>query len=160
MPTQPLGYSYTGGKLLAYLCLSDVVQNLWKEKYGCHLVGVTTTSLYGKAKANTLSQYDGLKYWKRMGFSQGSVTYEPSVRTKSMIKDWLKKNHTRKYWEWYVALRKSGQPLKRDHKNRSYLFTFSKLGIEKKLISSEHNRGIYFARLYENTNEFLYPKSN
>lgn len=158
VPTQPLGYSYTGGKLLAYLCLSDVVQNLWKEKYGCHLVGVTTTSLYGKAKANTLSQYDGLKYWKRMGFSQGSVTYEPSVRTKSMIKDWLKKHHTRKYWEWYVALRKSGQPLKRDHKNRSYLFTFSRLGIEKKLISSEHNRGIYFSRLYENTNDFLCGK--
>lgn len=158
VPTQPLGYSYTGGKLLAYLCLSDVVQDLWKKKYGCKLVGVTTTSLYGKAKANTLSQYDGLKYWKRMGFSQGSVTYEPSLKTKSMIKDWLKKNHTRKYWEWYVALRKSGQPLKRDHKNRSYLFTFSKLGIEKKLISSEHNRGIYFARLYENTNEFLCGK--
>ena len=38
------------------------------------------------------------------------------------------------------------------------MFTFSKLGIEKKLISSEHNRGIYFARLYENTNEFLCGK--
>lgn len=158
VPTQPLGYSYTGGKLLAYLCLSDVVQNLWEEKYGCHLVGVTTTSLYGKAKANTLSQYDGLKYWKRMGFSQGSVTYEPSRKTKYMIRDWLKKHHTRKYWEWYHALRKSGQPFKRDHKNRSYLFTFGKLGVDKKIISSEHNRGIYFARLYENTNEFLCGK--
>ena len=158
VPTQPLGYSYTGGKLLAYLCLSDVVQNLWKEKYGCHLVGVTTTSLYGKAKANTLSQYDGLKYWKRMGFSQGSVTYEPSAKTKSMIKGWLRKHNTRKYWEWYHALRKSGQPFKRDHKNRSYLHTFAKLGIDKKIISSEHNRGIYFARLYENTNDFLCGK--
>ena len=39
-----------------------------------------------------------------------------------------------------VALRKSDKSLKRDYKNRSYLFTFSKLGIEKKLISSEHNR--------------------
>jgi hypothetical protein len=62
VPTQPLGYSFTGGKLLAYLCLSDDVQKIWQEKYGDKLVGVTTTSLYGKAKANTLSQYDGLKY--------------------------------------------------------------------------------------------------
>ena len=53
VPTQPLGYSFTGGKLLAYLCLSDDVQRIWKEKYGDTLVGVTTTSLYGKAKANT-----------------------------------------------------------------------------------------------------------
>ena len=73
VPTQPLGYSFTGGKLLAYLCLSDDVQRLWKEKYGDTLVGVTTTSLYGKAKTNTLSQYDGLKYWKRMGFTTGET---------------------------------------------------------------------------------------
>ena len=53
VPTQPLGYSFTGGKLLAYLCLSDDVQRIWQEKYGDKLVGVTTTSLYGKAKANT-----------------------------------------------------------------------------------------------------------
>jgi len=44
VPTQPLGYSFTGGKLLAYLCLSDEVQNKWKEKYKDTLVGVTTTS--------------------------------------------------------------------------------------------------------------------
>jgi hypothetical protein len=37
-------------------------KTIWKEKYKDALVGVTTTSLYGKAKANTLSQYDGLKY--------------------------------------------------------------------------------------------------
>ena len=77
-----------------------------RKKYGCHLVGVTTTSLYGKAKANTLSQYDGLKYWKRMGFSQGSVTYEPSVRTKSMIKDWLKKKSHKKILGMVCSIKK------------------------------------------------------
>tara|TARA_B100000902_G_scaffold350372_1_gene359619 strand:+ start:974 stop:2305 length:1332 start_codon:yes stop_codon:yes gene_type:complete len=155
VPTQPLGYSYTGGKLLAYLCLSDDVQRIWEEKYGDKLVGVTTTSLYGKAKANTLSQYDGLKYWKRMGFTMGSVSYEPQPETKNLIKQWLKKNHTRKYFEWYEATRANGQPLKRDHKNRSYMFTYSKMGIDKKLIKTDHARGIYFARLYENTYEYL-----
>lgn len=155
VPTQPLGYSYTGGKLLAYLCLSDDVQKLWKEKYGDTLVGVTTTSLYGKAKANTLSQYDGLKYWKRMGFTTGSVSYEPEKSTKKLIKQWLMKNYTRKYFEWYVATRANGQPLKRDHKNRSYVFTYSKLSIPKEYIRTEHQRGIYFAKLYDNTYEYL-----
>ena len=71
VPTQPLGFNYVGGKLLALLCLSDTVQRLWKEKYGDTLIGVTTTSLYGKAKAGGLSQYDnpkaleenGLHFW-------------------------------------------------------------------------------------------------
>ena len=158
VPTQPLGYSFTGGKLLAYLCLSDDVQRLWKEKYGDTLVGVTTTSLYGKAKANTLSQYDGLKYWKRMGFTTGSVSFQPSRPTRNMIWQWLKKNHTRKYWEWHEAKRPNGQPLKRDHKNRSLNFTYSKLDIPKDYIRTEHQRGIYFTTLYNNTNDFLCGK--
>jgi len=155
VPTQPLGYSFTGGKLLAYLCLSDDVQNIWKEKYGDTLVGVTTTSLYGKAKANTLSQYDGLRFWKRMGFTTGSVSFQPSRPVRNMIWTWLKKNHTRKYWEWHEAKRPNGQPLKRDHKNRSLNFTYSKLDIPKEYIRTEHQRGIYFTRLYKNTDEFL-----
>lgn len=155
VPTQPLGYNYVGGKLLALLCLSDTVQDLWKEKYGDILVGVTTTSLYGKTKSGGLSQYDNLKYWKKMGFSSGSVSYETTKTTQYMIRDWLHKNHTRKYFEWYVAKKETGQPYKRDHRNRSYNFTYTKLGIDKSLISSAHQRGIYFSPLYDNTCEFL-----
>jgi len=47
VPLQPLGYNYTGGKLLALMCLSDKVQETWKKEYGDTMVGVTTTSLYG-----------------------------------------------------------------------------------------------------------------
>ena len=141
--------------LLALLCLSDTVQNLWEKSYGDKLVGVTTTSLYGKTKANGLSQYDNLDYWKSMGFTSGSVSFEPLSDTRYMIRDWLKENHTRKYFEWYVAKKASGQPHKRDHKNRSLNFTYSKLNIPKELIRSEHARGIYFSPLYDKTNEFL-----
>ena len=49
----------------------------------------------------------------------------------------------------------SGQPHKRDHRNRSRAFTYSKLGIDKKLQKSEHARGIYFGELFTNTREFL-----
>jgi len=160
VPFQPLGYNYVGGKLLALLCLSDEVQYQWRKQYGDTLVGVTTTSLYGKNKLGGLSQYDNLKHWKKMGFSSGSVSYETTKPTVNMLRNWLKKYHTRKYFEWYVAKKTSGQPYKRDHKNRSYSFTYSKLNVPKELIRSEHQRGIYFSPLYNNTNDFLCGKIN
>ena len=155
VPLQPLGYNYVGGKLLALLCLSDEVQYQWKKQYGDVLAGVTTTSLYGKKKLGGLSQYDNLKHWKKMGYSSGSVSYETTKPTVEMLRAWLKKNYTKKWFEWYMAKKPSGQPYKRDHKNRSYNFTYSKLNVPKELIRSEHARGIYFSPLYNNTNEFL-----
>ena len=155
VPTQPLGFNYVGGKLLALLCLSDTVQNHWKEKYGDVLAAVTTTSLYGKTKAGGLSQYDNLDHWKAMGFTSGSVSYEPSLETRRMIINWLKKYHTVKYFEWYVATNPAGQPYKRDHKNRSLNFTYGKFNIPKEYIRSEHARGIYFSPLYDQSCEFL-----
>jgi hypothetical protein len=155
VPLQPLGFNYMGGKLLALMCLSDTVQADWKRQYGDTLVGVTTTSLYGKTKAGGLSQYDGLEHWNPMGFSSGSVAFEPSRATKKIVFDWIKENHTRKYFEWWDAKNPQGLPLKRDHKNRSLNFAYSKLQIPKELIRTEHQRGIYFSPLYNNTNEFL-----
>jgi len=152
---QPLGFNYMGGKLLALLCLSDTVEKDWKERYGDTLVGVTTTSLYGNTKSNGLSQYDGLDHWNKMGFSSGSVAFEPKRSTSRMIFDWIKENHPRKYFEWWEAKNQQGLPLKRDHKNRSLNFAYSKLGIPKNLIRTEHQRGIYFSPLYTNTNEYL-----
>jgi hypothetical protein len=155
VPLQPLGFNYVGGKLLALLCLASPIQELWEKLYGDKLVGVTTTSLYGKTKAGGLSQYDNLDHWQPMGFTSGSVSFEPLKETRYMIREWLKTNYTRQYFEWYVAKKPSGQPHKRDHKNRSLNFTYSKLNIPKELIRSEHARGIYFSPLYDKTCEFL-----
>ena len=155
VPFQPLGYNYVGGKLLALLCLSDEVQNLWKKQYGDTLIGVTTTSLYGKTKLNGLSQYDNLDHWQKMGFTAGSVSFEPGRDTRYLIREWLKAKHSRKYFEWYVAKKPSGQPHKRDHKNRSLGFTYTKLGVPKEIIRTDHARGIYFSPLYNNSYEFL-----
>ena len=155
VPFQPFGYNYVGGKLLALLCLSDEVQNLWKKQYGDTLIGVTTTSLYGKTKLNGLSQYDNLDHWQKMGFTAGSVSFEPGRDTRYLIREWLKAKHSSKYFEWYVAKKPSGQPHKRDHKNRSLGFTYTKLGIPKEIIRTDHARGIYFSPLYNNSYEFL-----
>jgi hypothetical protein len=155
VPLQPLGFNYMGGKLLALLCLSDTVQEDWKKRYGDTLVGVTTTSLYGKTKSGGLSQYDNLEHWNAMGFSSGSVAFEPSRSTKKIVFDWIKEKHTRKYFEWWEAKNTQGLPLKRDHKNRSLNFAYSQLKIPKEMIRTEHQRGIYFSPLYNNTYEYL-----
>jgi len=155
VPLQPLGFNYVGGKLLALLCLADPVQELWKKLYGDTLVSVTTTSLYGRTKADGLSQYDGLDHWQKMGFTPGSVSFEPEKETRYDIRDWLKTKHTRKYFEWYVAKKPSGQPHKRDHKNRSLQFVYSKLNIPKELIRTDHARGIYWSPLYDNSIDYL-----
>ena len=160
VPIQPLGYNLVGGKLLALLCLSKTVEDTWEYQYKDKLVGVTTTSLYGKTKQIPLSQYDRLKHWKKMGWTAGSVSYEPTKPTRMMIQNWLKKNHTYKYFEWYVAKKDTGQPHKRDHRNRSHTFTYNQLGIDKKLIKSDHARGIYFGELFTNTREFLREETN
>ena len=155
VPIQPLGYNLVGGKLLALLCLSNTVEQEWQKQYKDKLVGVTTTSLYGKTKTIPLSQYDRLDHWKKMGWTAGSVSFEPEKSTQKLIQQWLMKNHTRKYFEWYIAKKPSGQPHKRDHRNRSLTYTYGKLGIDKKLIKSEHARGIYFSELFKNTKEYL-----
>ena len=155
VPLQPLGYNYVGGKLLALLCLATPIQDLWEKLYGDKLVSITTTSLYGQAKPNGLSQYDGLPYWQKMGFTAGSVSFEPEKETRYKIRQWLMKNYTKKYFEWYVAKKPSGQPHKRDHKNRSLQFTYSKLQVPKELIKTAHARGIYWCPLYDKTVEFL-----
>lgn len=160
VPLQPLGFNYVGGKLLALLCLATPIQELWEKLYGDKLVSITTTSLYGKTKAGGLSQYDNLDFWQPMGFTSGSVSFEPLQDTRYMIRDWLKVNHTRKYFEWYVAKKPSGQPHKRDHKNRSLSFAYAKMKVPKELIRSEHARGIYFAPLYDKACEFLRGECN
>lgn len=155
VPLQPLGYNYMGGKLLALLCLSDTVQKDWKKQYDDVLVGVTTTSLYGNTKSNGLSQYDGLEHWNKMGFSSGSVAFDPNRELLNKIYDWVKENHTRHYFEWWEAKKPNGLPYKRDHKNRTLHFAYSKLKIPKSLVKCAHQRGIYFSPLYNNTCEFL-----
>ena len=155
VPLQPLGFNYTGGKLLALLCLSDDIQRQWKENYSDVLVSVTTTSLYGKAKTGGLSQYDRLKHWKKCGYSKGSLSYELTKETEKEMLKYAEKHYNDRYFLLYVAKRENGQTLKRDHRNRMRQFIYSKLDIPKDIIKSDHQRGIYWASLYDNSREFL-----
>ena len=59
VPSQPFGYNYLGGKLLALICVShfarETINDVFKKDIGLF----ETTSLYGST--TSASQYDGLK---------------------------------------------------------------------------------------------------
>lgn len=59
VPSQPFGYNYLGGKLLAAICTSHEVREIVNKKYDMNMCLFETTSLYGSSK--TVSQYDGMK---------------------------------------------------------------------------------------------------
>jgi hypothetical protein len=63
VPSQPFGYNYLGGKLLAAICCSHYVRELMNKKYDMNLCLFETTSLYGNSKSS--SQYDGMKPYVR-----------------------------------------------------------------------------------------------
>ena len=63
VPSQPFGYNYLGGKLLAAICTSHEVREIVNKKYNMNLCLFETTSLYGSSK--TVSQYDGMKPYIR-----------------------------------------------------------------------------------------------
>ena len=59
VPSQPFGFNYLGGKLLAAICTSHTVREMVNKKYNMNLCLFETTSLYGSTKSS--SQYDGMK---------------------------------------------------------------------------------------------------
>ena len=59
VPSQPFGFNYLGGKLMAAICTSHEVREICNKKYGMNLCLFETTSLYGSTKG--VSQYDGMK---------------------------------------------------------------------------------------------------
>ena len=63
VPTQPFGFNYLGGKLLAAICCSHLTKDALDKKYGGPFCMFETTSLYGTTKS--ISQYDSMKPFLR-----------------------------------------------------------------------------------------------
>ena len=59
VPSQPFGYNYLGGKLLALMCISHSIREKLNEVFDKDIALFETTSLYGSS--SSASQYDGLK---------------------------------------------------------------------------------------------------
>jgi hypothetical protein len=63
VPSQPFGYNYLGGKLLALLCCSHFARESLNDVFEKDIALFETTSLYGST--TDASQYDGLKPFMR-----------------------------------------------------------------------------------------------
>ena len=59
VPSQPFGYNYLGGKLLALMCVSHYAREQVSKVFEKDIALFETTSLYGST--TSASQYDGLK---------------------------------------------------------------------------------------------------
>lgn len=138
-PTQPLGFNYLGGKLIALLCASKPVENAFNNRYPETLAGITTTSLYG-----SFSQYTRLQNWKKCKSSDGKISLEPTDDVYNKAKDWFKT----KYPEKYKDISSRSHP-----KSRLLSEIYKEFGTKK--YENNAPRGVYWCPLYENTNEFL-----
>jgi hypothetical protein len=88
VPTQPFGYNYLGGKLLAAICTSHEVREIVNKKYGMNLCLFETTSLYGSSK--TVSQYDGMKpYIRYQGLTESDFLPMMHGKPYSELRDYV-----------------------------------------------------------------------
>ena len=147
--TQPLGYNFLGGKLVSALTTSPTFRDLWKEKYGQTLIAVGTTSLYG-----IHSQYNGIPHFKTLGESTGKVSTKPDNEFYDIWHQWIKENKSEEYKR--VTTQKEGiQGPVSGIKQRILSMIFKELGIKSTQYQHGFKRGVYFAMMYDNGNEFL-----
>ena len=92
VPTQPFGYNFLGGKLIASLLCTNDVRDAWENKFDQKLVGMTTTSLYGGH-----SMYQRIPFWKELGRTTGRILLKPDDDHFEKWSKWLKENHLQEY---------------------------------------------------------------
>jgi hypothetical protein len=147
VPTQPLGFNYTGGKLVGLMAGCDTVEKAWNSRYPNEkLLAVTTTSVYGG-----LSQYNRLKYWRKCASSEGKISIEPSNDAYFAVRDWMKDKYPVELKQ-FEAKKEDGS-IPSHPKAKVLQFAYSKLKVKQK--DNNAPRGVYFCELYTNTKEFL-----
>jgi hypothetical protein len=158
--TQPLGYNFLGGKLIAMMTTVPEVRNYWKEKYGQTLIAVGTTSLYG-----IHSQYNGIPHFKTLGESAGKISIKPDDKFYDPWHQWLKKERS----EWYQQAITNERIRNGKNMGTGEGASGPVSGIKQKILgqilkecgikaSDYHHgfkRGVYLAMIYENGPEFL-----
>lgn len=140
--TQPFGFNFLGGKLVAGMLCTQQVRTLWKKTTGNPLVGLTTTSLYGAS-----SQYNSIPYWKTLGETSGRILLTPDDEVYEKLHAWVKKEYPEEYTK--VTRTLTGG------KNKIVNLIFKKLEISPVKFQHGHKRGVHYAALYSNTREFL-----
>ena len=138
VPTQPFGFNYLGGKLLALLCCSHTARQQINAKYNSDICLFETTSLYGSTKSS--SQYDGLKpYMRYKGLTESDFT--PLLHD-SVFKDLNK---------WFTARNGDKLLVKEDASSRKLKIQTKMISIIKKSLTdldklSDFNKAIASAK--------------
>ena len=127
VPSQPFGYNYLGGKLLALMCVSHYAREQVSKVFEKDIALFETTSLYGST--TSASQYDGLKPFIRYkGLTDSQFTpllhKESFHKLHNKFKEW---NHG----EPLTENRASSKKMKRQNKMISIIR--NSLKDEKKL---------------------------
>jgi len=92
VPTQPFGFNYLGGKLLAGICCSHLTTDSLNKKYGGPFCMFETTSLYGTSKASC--QYDGMKPFLRFkGLTDSDFAPLINDENFSTLNEWFKERN-------------------------------------------------------------------
>jgi hypothetical protein len=152
MSTQPIGYNFLGGKLVAAMITTSAVRNLWKKLYNQTLVGMTTTSLYG-----SYSMYNSLKWWHKCGSSAGKIAIKPDEDLYKVWHEWIKENFSEKYDEAMTQREGVSGPVT-GAKSRVISMIFNKCGIKQSAYQHGYERGVYYSCFYDNTKEYLQNK--
>ena len=144
VPSQPFGFNYLGGKLLALICTSHEVRKICNERYNMNTCLFETTSLYGSTKG--VSQYDGLK---------------PYIRYKGdTVSDFVPMMHGEEYenLKTYVES-KVGDILEGDEKSTSRkLRIFTKIIAMTKAALKGSSEGIAFLQTIEHAKSLTEQK--
>jgi len=149
MSTQPFGYNFLGGKLVACLVTSSVVRDVWKKLYNQTLVGMTTTSLYG-----SYSMYNSIKWWHKCGTSAGKIPIKPDDSVYETWHDWIKVNKSEEYNKKMTQKDDVSGPVT-GAKQRVISMIFQHLNIKTQDYVHGYERGVYYSCFYENTKQFL-----
>lgn len=158
--TQPLGYNFLGGKLIAMMTTLPEIRDYWKTKYGDVLIAVGTTSLYG-----INSQYTGIPLFKTLGETKGMISIKPEDKFYDPWHNWLKTERS----DWYVknitnerirngeSMGVASGPVS-GIKQKILTQIFKECGIRSTKYQHGFHRGSYIASIYENGNDFLCSK--
>jgi len=149
VPTRRYSYLLIG-KLLVYCLFSIDIVQYYLNKYNDYLVGLTTTSLYGKS-----SMYNRIPFLKYLGLSDGmSAVYISNEEWKKILKEYYKyfpKTNTKRLAPVkYQIIDKLASYYKR-HFNKEFPYEYQKI---------EYRRGVYFGYLCKNGKDFLNGKCN
>lgn len=150
--TQPFGYNFLGGKLIASAITDPYVRNVWKSLYNDELVGITTTSLYG-----VHSMYQRIPFWKELGETAGKVSLKPDDEYYQYWHNYIKQNYPEKYSK-LMHTDSSGPAT--GVKQKILTLIMKEVGVKTSAFEHGFNRGVFYAPLYANTKEYLNNKTD